>query len=223
MIKKVSDGKTLIELEEGDELYEINDVFFLIISKNYKKNESKKQKITEEEKLDLLLKLYKMKYEDRLLSKVNLSEREKEIADKLLKEGKLFIAKRGKEQYMAISKSIFNDLKEIAKKQKEKNIATIDVNYAIVSNEEEAKKILEQDINNYVAVKYFDKKIYIAKKSFFKDMEKKIKKILEGTLHYQEIANKLKVDPIAVLVVLRLMAEYGEVYESQKDFFSLVK
>ncbi len=223
MIKKVSDGKTLIELEEGDELYEINDVFFLIISKNYKKNESKKQKITEEEKLDLLLKLYNMKYEDRLLSKVNLSEREKEIADKLLKEGKLFIAKRGKEQYMAISKSIFNDLKELAKKQKEKNIATIDVNYAIVSNEEEAKKILEQDINNYVAVKYFDKKIYIAKKSFFKDMEKKIKKILEGTLHYQEIANKLKVDPIAVLVVLRLMAEYGEVYESQKDFFCLVQ
>jgi hypothetical protein len=223
MIKKVSDGKTLIELEEGDELYEINDVFFLIISKNYKKNESKKQKITEEEKLDLLLKLYKMKYEDRLLSKVNLSEREKEIADKLLKEGKLFIAKRGKEQYMAISKSIFNDLKELAKKQKEKNIATIDINYAIVSSEEEAKKILEQDINNYVAVKYFDKKIYIAKKSFFKDMEKKIKNILEGTLHYQEIANKLKVDPIAVLVVLRLMAEYGEVYESQKDFFCLVK
>ncbi|MEM4295761.1 MAG: hypothetical protein QXI89_00180 [Candidatus Anstonellales archaeon] len=227
MMKLNKQGKIIIELDKEDEIYEIKPGLLIIIEG--KKADVKDDKsISDEEKSKLLLKLYNMTYDEREIKNIKLSEKEKAILNDLIKEGKVFIAKGKGKMHIAISKSIFNDLKKQKyekmkqeyQKQKE-HVSILDVNYAILE-EQEAKNVISSSPNMYLALKHFDNKVYIAKKTFFEQTSKTIRKILKKPLHYQEIASLLKIDPTAVIVTLRLMAERGEVYETQKDVFSLI-
>jgi TRAP-type C4-dicarboxylate transport system substrate-binding protein len=239
MIKERKDGKLIITLEKEDELYEVKPGLYLIITnkeegkgiKTSKENEKLNEKI-DDKKEQLLMKLYNMRYQDRALKSLKLSEDEKNILNELIKEGKVFLATKSKEPHVAISKKVFTELssrkkqvnEQILKKERikeNKKEAFFDVNFAI-TDDSGAKAIIESNPALYIAVKHFDKKVYVVKKSFYDSVAKQIRKILKDAMHYGEIASLLNIEPAAALAVLRNMAERGEVYEEKKDFFKLL-
>ena len=168
------------------------------------------------------MKLYGMPFKDRRLKSLSgkFTKTEIEVLKKLLKEGKLFIHKKGDSKFIAFTDETFKKLREEVGKRPTYGE---DVSYAILT-ENEAKAFLEKAGRRFIAIKHFDGKVYAAERNFLQRSAKRIKSILrEGPMHIEEISRKAEMDEKAALVVLRLLNESAEVIELKKGLFSLAE
>ncbi|RME79227.1 MAG: hypothetical protein D6769_02940 [Methanobacteriota archaeon] len=201
---------------------------------------------TQDKKTSLLLKLYHIPFKERKLSsmKGKISKEEVELLKSLISEGKLYIHKKGREKFIAFKDSVFKELKDMSKSsrsirrgregngdnkgnptasqpQQPHQLSRVAPDYAIVTDRE-AFSILEGRKEMFHAIKHFDGKVYIIKRSFFSRLSKKVKKALkEGPMHPSEISKRVEAEEDAVLAVLRFMNEAAEVIELKKGLFSL--
>ena len=100
--------------------------------------------------------------------------------------------------------------------------------YAVVENEMEARELsalLEKQIRagEYLGVRAFNKKFYIAEKGFYISFSEKIRRILaKKEANVEQICSELKSPEDACTVALRLMNNDSEVIEKKKGMYGLV-
>ena len=100
--------------------------------------------------------------------------------------------------------------------------------YAVVENEMEARElssILEKQIRagEYLGVRAFNKKFYIAEKGFYISFSEKIRRILaKKEANVEQICSELKAPEDACTVALRLMNNDSEVIEKKRGMYGLV-
>ncbi|MFA5383047.1 MAG: hypothetical protein WC356_07805 [Candidatus Micrarchaeia archaeon] len=189
-----------------------------------------KNKLTLNE-FELLRKLNSFKFEKRTPENVykTLNSNEKEVLEELIKKGYVKIYKEGKYTktgVYSISQKIYSELtgKQPEKKPSLKN------EFMIIDNQEEAQNIskqLKEEIKKgeIKGIRGFDGKFYIASSEFYNKNKDLILKILEENkngLKISEIALKTKLEENACLVVLRLLAEDGEIIEKGKNVFKII-
>lgn len=76
-------------------------------------------------------------------------------------------------------------------------------------------------VQNVKGVRAFDGKFYLATNKFLYTAHEKIKAILEKEMHLEEIASATKLEVEALLTVLNLLAENGEIIEKRKGLYCL--
>ncbi len=100
--------------------------------------------------------------------------------------------------------------------------------YAVIENEMEAREIssiLEKHIRagEYLGVRAFNKKFYIAEKGFYVSLSEKIRRILaKKEANVEQICTELKAPEDACTVALRLMNNDSEVIEKKRGMYGLV-
>ncbi len=190
------------------------------VQKGEKGKQAEQEKALRPQK-ELLKKLYKIPFNDRELGSLKgvLSTDEVGLLKALLKEGDIFIYKKDGKKYIAVKKSVYQKLRE--EEQSSKGPASFP-NYAIMQPED-ARKLAERAPTLYAAIRHFDGKVYLAKKNLFLEWRKLVEKVLkeEGPLHVEDLAARTGIESNAVLVVLRLMNEAGDVVEVKDHVFAL--
>jgi len=240
-----------LKINEGDEVEFLpinnNNNAFLFTTMKKITNEFLKGNDSKNEEIELLKKLNEIKFKDRIVNTTNnmLNENEKKLLNSLIKKGyvKIFEDSDGIKRY-SIDNKIFerylskkNDQKQSAtfneqKQQKnEENplIKTLDEKgYLVLATEEEAgaiSKLLEEDIKMglVTGTRGFNKKYYIAKRSFLDDYIPKVMNILRerGVASIKEISNEINLDEDGTRTLLYIMAINGDIIEKKRDFFAI--
>ncbi|MFH1470623.1 MAG: hypothetical protein ABIF01_02650 [Candidatus Micrarchaeota archaeon] len=203
------------------------------------------------EELAVLKKLTLFKFENRIPFNVNktLNEQEKKVLEALIKHEFVELYKQGKYARTGvynIPKDVYPLIVESsqAKSQAQaparpqtqqaqtKKISGMEMlekfGYAVVENELEARELsskLEKRIRagEYLGVRAFNKKFYIAEKGFYISLSEKIRRILsKKQATVGEICAELKAPEDACAVALRLMNNDSEVIERKRGMYELV-
>lgn len=208
------------------------------------KPEQKKSVLSSEE-ITVLKKLIAFRFESRIPYNVNktLSESEKKILEGLIKRNFVELYKQGKYVKTGvynISEKVFPLIREAAAKNEPPAPSPVPAGklngfgmlqkhgYAIIDNEGEARDIsrmLENQIRagQYLGIRGFNKKFYIAEKSFYVNLSEKIRRLLaKKDLTIGQIAADLKVPEDACSVAIMLMNNESEVIEKKRGMYGLV-
>lgn len=195
----------------------------------------KKEFISKEE-IELLKKLDKIKFADRIPYNVNkmLSKEEKDILAELIKKGVVIVYKGGKYAKTGVYDipNKFYYLVKEAKGEPSEKLPPIEqlekYGYLIVENEQLAKNIsqlLERRIKagEIIGTRGFDKRFYVAKTEWFSILSDKMKELLSsGEKNLTDLKNSLKITDAACKVVLEIMNEHGDVIEKKRGHYELV-
>ncbi len=187
------------------------------------------------EEMELLRKLNGIKFSERIPYNVNrkLSQREKEVLSKLIERGAVKIYKGGKYSKTGvyeISNDVYALLKgekaeagaETPEEQLEKN------GYAIVEDARDAEglcKKFEREIRSgeIIGTRGFDKRFYVAKKSWFSSMIEKVRQSMKkGANNLADISREVRVSEPACIVALEIMKDRGDAIEKRRGCYGLV-
>ncbi len=100
--------------------------------------------------------------------------------------------------------------------------------YAVIDNEMEAREIsatLEKKIRagDYLGVRAFNKKFYVAEKNFYISLSERIRRILaKKDANIEQMCTELKAPEDACTVAIRLMNNDSEVIEKKRGMYGLV-
>lgn len=193
---------------------------------------------------EVLRKLLAVKFSDRIPSKILpiFNESEKKILLELEKKGHVNIFKgaKYKDGVYNIADGIYpiisareiiiqskpiqaNEIANQANQNFEQNLKLH--GYAILSDKNEARLASERlsgeiKSGNIIGLKGFDGKFYLCKRDFFHNNSDRIIKSLKDDLEATTIADLLKLDRDGCLVILRILAENGEIIERRKGIFA---
>ena len=229
-IKPITDDIFVIVLEKqstkkfeskSDLVKEVHTMIKETNSNSKVKLESKKEDINEkldEAKLTLLKKIYRIPFKMRELNilKGEFTREEISLLRELLSSGNIFLYKKDDKKFIALDNKIY----EMFKKQhiSFKNTAGLP-NYTIL-DPNSARQLVEKAPKTYAAVRHFDGKVYLVKKPLYLEWSKPINQVIrEGPITPEEISKRTNIDKIAVLVVLRILGDMGEVLEVEKGKF----
>jgi len=234
-----SDVATKLGLEPGD--YEVHEITKGVSVFSFLgKSEEKKSGLTNDE-LVVLKKLSLFKFESRIPFSVNksLSEQEKKLLEGLIKRGFVELYKQGKYAKTGvynIPKNLYpliRDTKiETPQSAPAKKLTGVEMlqkyGYAIIENEMEARdlsRFLEKQIRagDYLGIRGFNKKFYIAEKNYYISLSERIRKLLtKKDATVEQLATELKVTDDASAVAIMLMNNESEVIEKKKGMYGLV-
>ncbi len=236
-----------LKLQGGEEVdfYEIKPGVFTLVKKETVERMLKdeigevalpyEQKGLGMEEMELLRKLNGIKFSERIPYNVNkkLSEREKEVLSKLIGKGAVMLYKGGKYSKTGVYE-ISNNVYALLKSQKseagegtpeeqlEKN------GYAIVEDARDAEALcnkFEKEIRsgNIIGTRGFDKRFYVAKRSWFSGMIEKVRQSMKkGANNLADISRELKTGEPACAVVLEIMKDRGDAIEKRRGCYGLV-
>jgi hypothetical protein len=236
-----------LKLQGGEEVdfYEIKPGIFILVRKDAVERMLKEEvgefALPEEKKgmgmeeMELLRKLNSIKFSERIPYAVNkkLSTREKEVLSKLIEKGAVQVYKGGKYSKTGvyeISNSVYTLLKGkkpeaeggTAEEQLEKN------GYAIVEDERNAEELckkLDREIRSgdIIGTRGFDKRFYVAKRSWFTSMFERVRQSMrKGANNIADISREVKIGEPACAVILEIMKDKGDAIEKRRGCYGLV-
>jgi hypothetical protein len=258
-------GKCFVQLPsdflDADEieLFRLKDGYFLVslplgaeATSEKKKEEPAKPESKEvtlsPEEIELLKKLYGIKFENRTDKYVSqfFSADERKILDRLLKRGviNLFVSGKYKDKggVYNIPDTLYPKLKEAPVQTKPTTSAMpppasnlsptaapyesiFKIGFTTLQSQNEAYQMSEYlrkagKNQDVIGIKGFDGKYYVVSKKYFAEMSYSIKNILKEDMPLAAIAQACKTDEVGCRAVLQLMAENGEVVEKRKGIFA---
>ncbi len=219
-----SKGRFFIEIPfevakelEGAEMFKLKDGYYLIA--NFKRP-SKEELIKQH--LDLLWQVSLLPYQKRTINYIRkvLGENEVKTLYFLRDKGIVRISRKGKIERIGFPDELYNKLKE----RTTKAVVDISKGYVIV-DQSSLNRLIKREprLAKFMAVSSFEGKVYMIEKALFNKLSPKVIKLLKnGAMHVEEIANALNIDEKLANVVLRVLAERGELVEVKKGVFELV-
>jgi len=194
----------------------------------------RKSRLTTEE-FTVLKKLNSFKFEKRIPSNVykTLNKDEKKSLNSLIDKKIVSVYKGGKYEktgVYSISQSIYPELIGKAKDTVKKKTPFGENEYIIIDNKGDAQKLsaqLKEQIKSgeIRGTRGFDEKFYISTGEFYNKHKDAVVKALKESangLKLKEMSTITKLQESACLVVLRLLAEDGEIIEKGKNVFCLI-
>ncbi len=202
-----------LELGSDPEIHKLKEGFYLL---------SKKLELIKEEDivnkyLDLLYEILKLPYNKRNLNyivKVFGEERVKQIYE-LKRYGILQIYKKDNKDFIGFPNSIY---KKITRLDKMKSFGILKI--------DEYNKFLSTHpyINNYINVIDFDGYVYFISPTLFRKYYSLIINIFnkESVWDYESLLNKLKIHPDLLTILLKVIAEKGELIEIKRNVYERI-
>ncbi len=241
---KIYKNKNLVYIQIPNEFreFEYVDLFrlkegFYLLSIPLERNE----KINENEKI-ILKKLKSIPYEKRNPNEIKkiFNNKERKVLNKLIMKNyiSLFYNKKHPEGRYNIEEKAFQYIREETKKEKneeESKNKIINFNdlfrkgFLVLENEKDAEKLSyflrkNKKERSVVGIKGFDNKYYVLLKNLFSKNAIKIREILnKDKKTIEEISKILKLNENAVKGILFLMAENGEILESEKGKYEIIQ
>ncbi|NYZ79141.1 hypothetical protein H0N99_03245 [Candidatus Micrarchaeota archaeon] len=236
-----------LKLQGGEEVdfYEIKPGMFTLVKKDtverMLKDEIGEVALPEEKKgvgmeeMGLLRKLNSIKFSERIPYTVNkkLSQREKEVLSKLIERGAVLVYKGGKYSKTGvyeISNNVYTLLKSekpeveggTPEEQLEKK------GYAVVEDARDAEELckkFDREIRSgdIIGTRGFDKRFYVAKRSWFTSLFEKVRQSMrKGANNIADISRELKISEPACAVILEIMKDKGDAIEKRRGCYGLV-
>lgn len=180
-----------------------------------------------DDELTLLRKLSSIKFNQRRVRDIlrSLTPKEKKTMDKLIARGVVTVYKRAGGAVYSISDVVYPLLYKKKDENSKGNVEKIDTklpDYLVISTEEELSKINEKYENEIKKGMLFgtrdfkDKNYYVVSKPFYDKYHPLILSLLrKEAKDVEEIAQMLRINPLACKGILLIMNERGEIY--QKD------
>jgi len=207
------------------EIFKLKKGYYLIASINKFdtefKDESKEELIKKH--FDLLWEVSILPYQKRTINYIRkvLGEKQARTLYMLRDKGILRIWKKGKMEKIGFPNELYKKLKE---RTFENPNVDISKGYIIVDQNSLNKLIKkEPKLTKFIVVSSFEGKVYMIDKNLFTKLSPKVIKLLKkGAMHVEEVASALNIDEGLANVVLRVLAEKGELVEIKKGVFELV-
>ncbi|MEM3555752.1 MAG: hypothetical protein QXF56_03485 [Candidatus Micrarchaeia archaeon] len=187
-----------------------------------------KKELSDEE-MRLLRKLNTIKFSERIPYDVNrkLNSRERDVLYNLIRKGAVRVYKGGKYSKTGVY-DISNEIYPLVKKSETPESSLESEGYAVIEDVKSAERVssaLQKEISfgEILGVRGFDKKFYVAKRSWFAEKSESIRRCMGRRVRsMEEISRETKLSEPACRVVLEIMRERGEVIEKRKGFYELV-
>ena len=228
IIKKNGKSYVAIPFElpgEELELFELREGFYLLAIPLERVVKSKSKTLSKEE-INLLIKVSLIRFAKRTLKHLfsELNERERRILKSLIKRGIISVKEKKNEKYITFSDELYEKLKEETKKRKKSKPVSIGEKFFIVPKEHIKEFLSSHDLSHFSYVSDSNGTLYVADKKAAKPYYAKIVKALKkGKARYDEIAQRANMQEELAIILLKLMAEEGIVYEPEKGIFELVE
>jgi len=236
-----------LKLNAGEEVdfYEIKPGVFTLVKKDAVEGMLREQigeveilggkKGLSPEEMELLRKLNSIKFSERIPYNVHkkLDSKERDVLSRLVEDGAVRIYKGGKYSKTGVY-DISNDVYSILKNEKQGRTeptpeAALDkAGYAVIDDAREVERIcnnLEKEIRggNIIGTRGFDKKFYIARRSWLVGASEKVRQVMKkGAKNVYDLSRELRMDESALRVVLEIMREKGDAIERSKGVYELV-
>jgi hypothetical protein len=238
-------GKLKLQGGEEVDFYEIKPGVFTLVKKETVERMLKdeigevslpyEQKGLGMEEMELLRKLNEIKFSERIPYNVNkkLSQREKEVLSKLIGSGAMMLYKGGKYAKTGVYE-ISNDVYALLKGEKPEEREAIPEEqlekngYAIVEDAREVEAFcskFQKEIRsgNIIGTRGFDRRFYVAKKSWFMGIIEKVRQSMKrGANNLADISREAKTSEPACAVVLEIMKDKGDAIEKRRGCYGLV-